>query len=76
MRGGFGSAMSMAFIARPDVSIGPARQLEVNDLVHCAESTSADAALDKVVSNCASFGVGSGHRAIRWSSSVEPDRRY
>ena len=61
------------FHSATDVSINPARQLEVNDLVHCAESTSANAALDKVpISDGASdeggFGGGSGHRAIQWSN--------
>ena len=57
------------FHGATDVSISPERQLEVNDLVHGAESASADATLDKVpISYCVSdeggFGIWSG-QAIR-----------
>ena len=58
------------FHGATDVSISPARQLEVNDLIHGAEGAPTDATLDKVstshrASDEGGFGVGGARQAIR-----------
>ena len=70
------------FQSATNVSVNPARRLEIDDLVHGAESASTDATLDKVaasdfLSNEGGFGSGNheiqqsgeGYSVARWGDT-------